>query len=356
MKYNIPLLPLSADLETKEILKKTNDANKALAELKGTAPVIPNESILISTLSLKEAKDSSAIENIITTDDELYQSDFNLKIFKNNASKEVYNYSNALLIGFKNVKKNNFISINDILEIQSIIVENNAGFRKLPGTVLKNEQTGEVIYTPPQNPDEILKLMNNFEQFINDDSLSDIDPLIKMAIIHHQFESIHPFYDGNGRTGRILNILYLVKCGLLDLPVLYLSHFINKNKNEYYNLLQKTRLTSDYNQWILYMLNSIEETSTNTIKQIHNIKILMQKQKVSIREKLPKIYSQDLINNIFRHPYTKISFIERDLNISRITSTRYLNELAKINILSILKIGKEKYYINNHFLELLRKD
>ncbi|HCA42418.1 MAG TPA: addiction module protein, partial [Bacteroidetes bacterium] len=147
MKYNIPLLPLSADLETKEILKKTNDANKALAELKGTAPVIPNESILISTLSLKEAKDSSAIENIITTDDELYQSDFNLKIFKNNASKEVYNYSNALLIGFKNVKKNNFISINDILEIQSIIVENNAGFRKLPGTVLKNEQTGEVIYT-----------------------------------------------------------------------------------------------------------------------------------------------------------------------------------------------------------------
>ncbi|HRE41427.1 MAG TPA: Fic family protein [Ignavibacteria bacterium] len=356
MNYNIPLLPLSVDLETKEILKKTNDANKALAELKGTAPVIPNESILISTLSLKEAKDSSAIENIITTDDELYQSDFNLKIFKNNATKEVYNYSNALLNGFKKVKKNNFISINDILEIQSIIVENNAGFRKLPGTVLKNEQSGEIIYTPPQNPGEILKLMNNLEQFINDDSLSDIDPLIKMSIIHHQFESIHPFYDGNGRTGRILNILYLVKCGLLDLPVLYLSHFINKNKNEYYNLLQKTRFISDFNQWILYMLKGIEETSANTIKQIHNIKNLMQKQKNAIREKLPKIYSQDLINNIFRHPYTKISFVVRDLNISRITASRYLNELTKINILSILKIGKEKYYINNDFINLLRKD
>ncbi len=353
MTYKIPKLPLDFDLETKVILKKTTEARSALAEMKGVSVSIPNESILISTLSLQEAKDSSAIENIITTQDDIYQSDAFEKNFKTIAAKEVHSYARALQVGFETVKESGFISNTHIKQIQEIITENNAGFRKLPGTALKNEQSGETVYTPPQHHDEIVELMNNLEKFLNDNALSSIDPLVKMAVIHHQFESIHPFYDGNGRTGRIINILYLVKEGLLSIPILYLSRYINQNKAAYYKLLQKVRTDNAWEEWILFILDGIEQTSINTTRQIQGIKELMLKHKNKLRDELPKIYSQDLLNNIFRHPYTKIDFVIKDLGVSRKTAVRYLDELVRIKILSKHKIWKDNYYLNDDLFNLL---
>jgi Fic family protein len=353
MSYSIPSLPLNIELETKPILKKLMKAHQALAELKGVSGVIPNQSILISTLSLQEAKDSSAIENIITTHDELYKSDATTKQFANFAAKEVYSYAAALQNGYQQVKKTGLLVNNHILEIQQALVENVAGFRKIPGTILKNDQTGEVVYTPPQDEGQIRTLMNNLEQFINEDSLSDADPLIKMAIIHHQFESIHPFYDGNGRTGRIINILYLVKQGLLDTPVLYLSRYINQNKNDYYRLLQTVRDTGSWEPWVLYMLEGIELTSRQTVSLILGMKDLMLYQKHKLRSELPKIYSQDLLNNLFRHPYTKIDFVMQELQIHRNTAVKYLEELVRIGLLTKHKLGKENFYLNSALFDLL---
>tara|TARA_Y100000588_G_scaffold379258_1_gene461117 strand:- start:149 stop:1117 length:969 start_codon:yes stop_codon:yes gene_type:complete len=316
--------------------------------------IIPNQSILISTLSLQEAKDSSAIENIITTHDELYKSDSMSRHFESQAAKEVYNYAAALKEGWKKVKNTQLLTNSTILEIQSEIVENNAGFRSIPGTEFKNEQTGDVVYTPPQEIFQIKDLMSNLEQFINDDTLSDLDPLVKMALIHHQFESIHPFYDGNGRTGRIINVLYLVKEKLLDTPVLYLSRYVNQNKAEYYRLLQDIRDgKSSWEEWILFMLDAVEETSYQTTKLVRGIQKLMQSHKKLIREALPKVYSQDLLNIIFCHPYTKISFIEQELGVARGTATSYLNQLVEIELMSKLKVGKSSYYINKELFKLL---
>lgn len=353
MKTTISLLPLQRDVENKAILKKVAKAHQALAELKGVANSIPNETILINTLSLQEAKDSSAIENIITTHDELFQSDFMAYEFKSLAAKEVYNYSKALQSGFMKVRKNGLLINSYILEIQSQLEENKAGYRKVPGTSLKNDQTGEVVYTPPQHPEEIVKLMNNLEAFINDDEMSDLDPLVKMAIIHHQFESIHPFYDGNGRTGRIINILYLVKEELLKIPVLYLSRYINENKATYYRLLQEVRDKDNWEEWILFMLEGVEQTSKQTILLIEGIKTEMLKFKKKMRTELPKIYSQDLLNNLFRHPYTKIEFVMKELNVQRRTAGKYLDELVAIGLLEKHKIGRENYYINTALYVLL---
>lgn len=353
MTYKIALLPFTTDLETKAVLKKVAAARSALAELKGAATGIPNENILISTLSLQEAKDSSAIENIITTQDELFQSDTFSEKFKSLAAKEVHSYAKALRNGFETVRKYGFISNNHILQMQGIIEDNSAGFRKLPGTSLKNALTGEIVYTPPQSYDEIVGLMDNLEKFINNEMLCDWDPLVKMAVIHHQFESIHPFYDGNGRTGRIINILYLVKEGLLNIPVLYLSRYINQNKADYYRLLQQARTENIWEEWLLYILDGIEQTSLQTIQQIHGIKALMLKHKRKMRNELPAIYSQDLLNNIFQHPYTKIEFVMSDLGVSRITATRYLDELSKIGILHKQKFGRDNYYINTDLYDHL---
>jgi Fic family protein len=352
--YKIPQLPLDLDVETKAILKKTAAARSALAEMKGAALSIPNESILISTLSLQEAKDSSAIENIITTHDELYQGDYLKKEFKSIASKEVHNYAEALRWGFETVRQKGFLSNNHIIQMQATLEENDAGFRKVPGTELKNEQTGQIVYTPPQTHDEVVALMNNLEQFINDNELCNWDPLVKMAIVHHQFESIHPFYDGNGRTGRIINILYLVKEGLLNLPILYLSRYINQNKGDYYRLLQKVRTENAWEEWVLYILEAVEQTSLQTIKIIEGIKGLMKKNKETIRTELPKIYSQDLLNNLFRHPYTKIDFVMEETGVSRKTAAKYLDELEKLGIVSKQRIWKDNYYINTDLFNLLQ--
>ena len=348
-----PLLPDLGDIETRAVLKKLAKAHSALAELKGVAASIPNQSILISTLPLQEAKDSSAIENIITTHDDLYRSDIAARMFVTGAAKEVHRYAAALRNGFDQVRESGQLTNNDILTIQACIEENNAGFRKQSGTELRNEQTDEIIYTPPQHPDDIVRLMENLEQFINDDALADWDALTKMAVIHHQFESIHPFYDGNGRTGRIINILYLVKQDLLGSPVLYLSRYINHNKADYYRLLQKVRTDDSWEEWLLYLLDGVEQTSRQTTALIRNITTLMQSHKNKMREELPKIYNQELLNNMFRHPYTKIEFVVNDVRVNRKTAARYLNELVRIGLLSKQKIGVDNYYLNDTLYNLL---
>lgn len=346
-------LPLSIDVETKQVLRKVAQAHKALAELKGVITSIPNENILLETLTLREARESSAIENIISTFAEVYQSSLLSQHFASPAAKEVHQYAEALRKAFTLVKKHHLLTNNYIIEIQAVVEQNAAGFRKLPGTKLLNDATGEVIYTPPQDYETIVSLMHNLEQFINDDHMMDADPLIKMAIIHHQFESIHPFYDGNGRTGRIINIIYLVQKGLLHLPVLYLSRYIIKHKRDYYRLLQQVRDIGNWEEWILFMLAGVEETAAESVVLISEIKRLMQQHKQTLREKLPKLYSQDLLNNLFKYPYTKIEFIERDLQVSRRTAIRYLEALVKAGLLKKQKIGRDNFYLNEPLFRLL---
>jgi Fic family protein len=346
-------LPLDIDVETKPVLKKLAAAHKALAELKGVISSIPNENILVETLTLREAKESSAIENIISTFVEVYQTSLFSNHYPSAASKEVRQYADALVKGFNLVKKNGLLTSNYLLQIQAVVEQNNAGYRKLPGTKLLNDKTGAVVYTPPQDAKEIEALMCNLELFINDDTIMDVDPLIKMAIIHHQFESIHPFYDGNGRTGRIINILYLVQKKLLHLPVLYLSRYIIGTKADYYRLLQKVRDTGEWEEWILYMLNGVEQTAAESIVLINNIKNLMQQYKKDIRSQFPKMYSQDLLNNLFKYPYTKIEFIQRDLGVSRNTSIRYLEALVAAGLLQKKKVGRNNFYLNEPLFTLL---
>lgn len=352
----INLLPLPYDVETKAVLRKTALAHRALAELKGVISSIPNENILLETLTLREAKESSAIENIISTFDEVYQSNLLSRQFATSASKEVHQYAEALKKGFLLVKNHRLLTNNYILQIQEVVEQNKAGFRKLPGTQLLNDKTGQIIYTPPQDYETIVDLMNNLEKFINDDDVMDADHLVKMAIIHHQFESIHPFYDGNGRTGRIINILYLVQKNLLHLPVLYLSRYIIQHKNDYYRLLQKVRETGEWEEWLLFMLSGIEQTATESVVLIGAIKELMQKYKQQIRADYPKMYSQDLLNNLFKYPYTKIEFIEKELGVSRSTSIRYLEVLVTGGILEKIKVGRDNFYLNKPLFNLLSRN
>lgn len=344
--FDLPELPPRVDLETKVILKQLAVSHRYLAELKGVARTIPNQNILIQTLPLLEAKDSSAIENIVTTHDELYRMELLEESFQSSAAKEVQNYRTALKYGFEKVKGKSLLTNNLILEIQKIVKKQESGFRTLPGTDLKNFITGEVVYTPPQLKDDIIRLMNNLEKIINEENLYPIDPLIKMAVIHYQFESIHPFYDGNGRTGRIINILYLVLNQLLDIPILYLSRYIIQNKEKYYNLLQSVRENGNWEEWVLYILKGVEETSKNTISMIESIKELMDKYKKEISTNYKKIYSHELLNLLFKHPYTKIDFLEKELGIARQTASKYLDALAEGGYLKKEKFGRNNLYIN----------
>lgn len=356
--YKIPLLPLPYDLETKTVLRQANKANRKLAELKGVAQTIPNERILISSLTLQEAKDSSAVENIVTTQDDLYRAglDANFTLI-GAATKEVLFYREAINEGFKLVRNKNILALNDIKRIQEVLEQNSAGFRTTPGTQLKRSSDGAVIYTPPQDGQRIVELMSNLEQFINDDELCPIDPLVKMAIIHHQFESIHPFYDGNGRTGRIVNILYLITSGLLDLPILYLSRYITHNKAEYYERIQAIRNatgdnSSQWEAWILYMLRGVEQTAEETIALVKNIGKLMTEYKNIIRPAFGGKYSHELLNGLFYHPYTKIGHLESNMQVSRQTAAKYLDRLASLGLLQKERMGKENYYINTKLMEL----
>ena len=345
-------LPLDIDIETKAILKKSILANKALAKLNGVAKIIPNQAILINSLILQEAKDSSEIENIITTHDELYQSSLDISNISH-ATKEVQSYTKALLKGFDLVRETSLLLTRHIVDIQQELEGNVAGIRKQAGTVLKNQSTGEVIHTPPQEESTIRKLLDNLEQYINTND--GIDPLIKMAIIHYQIETIHPFYDGNGRTGRIINILYLVLNELLDLPILYLSSYIIKHKADYYRLLQEVGTKGSWEEWIIYMLEGIEQTATKQVQLINDIKELMDNTKQKLKSELPKIYSKDLLEVLFIHPYTKIDMLVDNLDLHRDTASKYLKAMEKIGILNSVQIKNTRFYVNIKLFELLQK-
>jgi Fic family protein len=333
-----------------DILKRLVGAHRHLAELKGVATSMPNQAILISTLGLQEAKDSSEIENIVTTHDELYRQVAISEAVASGAAKEVARYGEALGAGFQSVAVTGLLTTNLVLEIQAVLERNRAGLRKVPGTVLR-DSVGRTVYTPP-SPEHLADLMADLERFINDPGAFTADPLIKMALIHHQFETIHPFYDGNGRAGRIVNVLYLVKEGLLDSPVLYLSRAILRSKSDYYHLLQATRERDTWEEWVLYMLAAVEDTAIDAIRTIQAIKALLLDYKHRIRAQ-HRFYSQDLINNLFSHPYTKIDFIQRDLEVSRLTATRYLDALAKGGFLDKRKVGRHNYYVNAPLFQIL---
>lgn len=356
--YQIPALPLDFDFETKNILRQLSKSNRRLAELKGVALTIPNENILLSSLVLQEALDSSAVENIVTTSDELYRAELDIKgEISNAAAKEVLNYRQAMQVGFEMVRKKKLLTLNVVKQIQKELEHNNAGFRTVSGTKLMTSK-GDVVYTPPQTGEEVAKYMSNLEKYINTQELQDIDPLIKMAIIHHQFESIHPFYDGNGRTGRIISILYLVMNDLLDLPILYLSRYITHNKSEYYRLIQEIRDTASDNfnvweEWIVFMLKGVEETAIETIRLVKSISALMAKYKSILKPLFGKQYKHELINNLFFHPYTKIEFMERDMAVQRKTAAKYLDTIVQeTGLLQKQKLGRSNYYINTELIEL----
>lgn len=350
-----PLRPLEQldvhRFETPEVLKRLALASRKLAELKGVAATIPNQGILINSLGMQEAKDSSAIENIVTTHDELFKDDALPESFRHPVAKEVLRYREALHIGHELVRESGLLTTKHIVDIQAVLERNDAGLRTLPGTTLQ-DSSGRTVYTPPQDAVAVSELMRDLEKFLNDDTIFEADPLIKMALIHHQFESIHPFYDGNGRTGRILNVLYLVKNGLLDIPVLYLSRHILRTKSDYYRLLQQVRDHDSWEEWVIYMLTAVENTAAESIANISDIRSALMDYKHRIRDKY-RFYSQDLINNLFTHPYTKIDFLAADIQVSRLTATKYLDTLARDGFLRKQKIGRSNYYVNLALVEIL---
>ena len=351
--YAIPDLPPPTAEETPAVLRALAKAHRHLAELKGRAASIPNQGILIDTLVLQEAKASSEIENIVTTQDELFQANAFPENPASPAAKEVARYAEALRHGFAEQRRlGGLLTNNMVIAMFQILKRSDDGFRATPGTALKNDQTGEIVYVPPQEGDAVRAHMAALESFINDDTRSDLDPLVKMAIAHHQFESIHPFSDGNGRLGRIVNVLYLTHAGLLDLPVLYLSRYVTRRKGEYYRLLQAVRDTSQWEPWLLYMLQGVAETAQQTLAMIEGMRALMAEYKQRIRTDHAKIYSQDLLNNLFRHPYTRIEFVQADLRLSRPTAAKYLDALAEGGLLTKHRIGRNNYYMNDRLVAL----
>ena len=345
------MLPDYTALEVRTVWQALTEAHRYLAELKGLCESLPNSALLIDTLAIQEAKDSSEIENIITTHDELYAS---LESASGSAAaKEVQHYVAALRVGFEAVQNEGLIRLATILAVQAEIERNRAGLRKVPGTVLKNQTTGATIYEPPQSAKDVARLMGDLVDFIH--AGDELDPLLRMAIAHHQFESIHPFYDGNGRTGRILNLLILQREGLLDSPVLYLSRYITSTKAEYYRLLQSTRDSGQWVDWCIYLIKGVALTARSEIGVIKALRDLMQNTKQRLRAELPKIYSQELLNNLFRYPYTKIEFVERDLGVSRITAAKHLDSLAEKGFVRKQKVGRTNFYINQPLFELLSK-
>jgi len=355
--YKLPDLPLKIDLETVPVLKALAKANRALAELKGRAGTIPNQGILIDTLSLQEAKASSEIENIVTTQDELFQADLFPQGPASPAAKEVALYRDALKLGFDRMREaGGIISNNTLVGLFQLLKMRDDGFRTTPGTALKNEQTGDLVYVPPQDSKEIIRLMTALERFINQHDDCDLDPLIKMALIHHQFESIHPFPDGNGRIGRILNVLYLTQYQLIETPILYLSRHITRTKSEYYCLLQAVRDTDGahdaWEAWVLYILEAVANTAAATLNLVVEIRRQMADAKRRMRREVPKLYSQDLLNNLFRHPYTRIEFVVKDLQVTRQTAAKYLDTLAEEGFIEKHQAGRSNYYINGPLVRL----
>ncbi|MBL7143312.1 MAG: Fic family protein [Phycisphaerae bacterium] len=352
--YNqLPLLPPKVGLERPAVMKQLVKSHKALAELKGYAKTLPNEAVLLHSIVLQEAKDSSAIENIVTTHDELFQG-LTLKQNISPQVKEVLNYRSALLEGFGVLKKRGVLSVNGIIAIQERLECNSAGVRKLPGTALKNDRTGEIVYTPPDNPDTIKRLTKNLEEYFNT-KRGETDPLIKMAVAHYQFESIHPFYDGNGRTGRIINVLYLILENMLSSPILYLSRYIIQNKPAYYRLLQEVRTKNAWIEWILYMLKAVEETSAGTLQLIDSIRETMEETAEIMKKQSGKLYSREFLDLLFEKPYIRISDIVDEGIASRNIASNYLKTLEKLGIVRSEKKGRDILYINIRLYNILKK-
>jgi Fic family protein len=347
------LPPNREEVETIQVLRQVAKAAAALAELKGIAKTIPNQAMLVNAVVLQEAKDSSEIENIITTQDDLYKALTVKNTHLTPEIKEVVNYRSAIFVGFDIIQKQGFLRLNDIVTIQQELVENTAGVRSTPGTVLKNDKTGEVVYIPPQDKLEILDLLSNFIDHYNQNE-QDLNPLINLAILHYQFESIHPFYDGNGRTGRILNIIYLIINGLIEKPILYLSTYIIQNKSEYYRLLNQTNKTGSWEDWILFMLRAVEFTAVQTMDRIIKIRNLLEKTLIKVQQESPKIYQKELVELLFEQPYSKIEFVVNRLKVERKAASRYLKELERIGVLSMYKVGRETLYINKELIEILK--
>lgn len=314
---------------------------------------MPNPGILIDTLALQEAKASSEIENIVTTQDEMFQASLFPEGPISPAAKEVARYAASLKRGFDRMRENQgLITNNLIIEIFQSLKGTDGGFRKTLGTTLTNDVTGEIVFVPLQDANDILKAMTALESFINDEPPCSLDPLIKMALIHHQFESIHPFPDGNGRIGRILNVLYLTKERLLTIPILYLSRYITANKAVYYRLLQAVRDEGAWVEWVLFMLEAVTQTAAQTLELIDRIHALMLVMKHKIRSEHPKLYSQDLLNNLFRHPYTRIEYLKEELGVTRQTASAYLNALHESGYIRQQKVGRTVYFINAPLLNL----
>lgn len=352
--YEIPALPPAQLTESPRILRSLATAHRYLAELKGRAAAIPNQGILIDTLSLQEAKASSEIENIVTTQDELFQASLFPDGPGSPNAKEVANYRNAMKRGFDLLVSNKgLLTQNTIVEVFRVLKATSEGYRTLPGTALRNERAGTLVYIPPQTLDGITHHMAALERFVNEPQADELDPLIKMAIIHHQFESIHPFSDGNGRVGRIVNVLYLVREGLLETPILYLSRYITANKADYYRLLQAVRDHGAWEEWILYILEGVARTSIQTLELIDGMRELMADYKARLRAH--GRYSQDLLNNLFRHPYTRIEFVQSDLGVTRQTAARYLDQLANAGFVAKHQAGRNNYYINSPLVALLMR-
>ena len=344
--YNdLPLLPPKAEIETKATLKKAISAGRALAELKGLGETIPNQAILVNSILLQEAKASSEIENIITTDDALFRA-FSAKTSQiDPATKEVLRYREALWEGSSILEDRPLLTTNLFIRIVQTIRANKAGIRNTPGTKVANAATGEVVFTPPEGENIIRDKLKNLEDYIH--AKDEVDPLIKLALIHYQFEAIHPFTDGNGRTGRILNILFLTQKHLLDLPVLYLSKYLIEQKSDYYRLLRGVTEHQEWEPWILYLLEAVEQTALFTRDKILSIRELLIKTVEFTKENLPsRVYSKDLIELLFHQPYTKTNFLVDEGIAERKTAANYLKQIEKIGILQVQKVGKENLYLN----------
>ena len=356
LPYNdLPNLPPKVNLETTAIFKATIRANKLLAELKGYCQTLPYPQLLLNTIVLQESKESNAIENIVTTQDELYKATLMGDAVKNHAAKEVLQYREAMYWSIDELHKNKIITTNLMVGIMQRLRNSSENIRKNPGTKLANPINNNIVYTPPEGEDVIREKLAKLEIFINDGEFSDLDPLIKMALIHYQFEAIHPFSDGNGRTGRILNVLYLIQQELLGLPVLYLSHYIIQNKPDYYRLLKSITEDNNWEEWVLFVVNGVAQTSEMTLRKINAILELKLQTEVKAKEALNSSYSKELVDLLFSYPYIKIKVLEDNKIAKRQTASEYLKKLETKKILSSIKIGNEIYYINKSLIEILSK-
>ena len=350
----LPKLPPDFNFNDIEILKKVNNANIALSKLSGIAQSIPNRNLLVVPLTVREAVASSGIENINTTAEEVFQA----SLFDENritkAQKEVLHYKDALMAGFEILEKRGFLNTNGFIKIQSILEPDKKGIRKVPGVIIANSNTGEAIYTPPEGESLIRDLLKNLEDYYNDVEDGNVDVLIKTAVCHYQFESIHPFLDGNGRVGRILMVLQLILAQRLQMPIIFLSGYINNNRDEYYRLLREVNTKNNWKDWILYILTAIEEQSKDTTETVVEIKSLMLKYRDEIKKKSPKIYSADLIEFLFSHPFYNQKNMVDELGVTRKTASNYFSVLESNGFINTTKIGRDIIYFNKKLVQLLK--